>query len=84
MELVYSPTSIKHLKKIGPAEKKKAKRKIEMVAANPLMGKLLQGEHTGQRSVYAWPLRIIYPFDSKSQAIEIINVDYRGEVYKRG
>ncbi|MEK7091194.1 MAG: type II toxin-antitoxin system RelE/ParE family toxin [Patescibacteria group bacterium] len=83
MELIYSPTSIKHLKKIGPAEKKKAKRKIEMVIANPLMGKLLQGEHTGQRSVYAWPLRIIYTFESQSQTIEIVDVDYRGNVYKK-
>ncbi len=84
MELIYSPTSIKHLKRIGSAEKKKAKRKIEMIVANPLMGKLLQGEHAGQRSVYAWPLRIIYTFDSKSQVIEFIDVDYRGGIYKRG
>ena len=83
MELVYSPTSIKHLKRIGPAEKKKAKRKIEMVVANPLMGKLLQGEHAGQRSVYAWPLRIIYSFDPSPQTIEVIDVDYRGNVYKK-
>lgn len=83
MELVYSPTSIKHLKRIGPAEKKKVKRKIEMVAANPLMGKLLQGEHAGQRSVYAWPLRIIYTFDPQSQIVNIADIDYRGNIYKK-
>lgn len=83
MELVYSPTSIKHLKRIGPAEKKKAKIKIEMVVSNPLMGKLLQGEHAGQRSVYAWPLRIIYTFEPQSQIIEVIDVDYRGNVYQK-
>ena len=83
MELIYSPTSIKHLKRIGPSEKKKAKRKIEMVTANPLMGKLLQGEHTGQRSVYAWPLRIVYTFDPQTQIMNIVDVDYRGNVYKK-
>ena len=83
MELIYSPTSIKHLRRIGPAKKTKAKRKIETVVINPLIGKLLQGEHASQHSIYAWPLRIIYTFGSQSKTIEIIDIDYRGNVYKK-
>ncbi len=84
MEIIISPAAAKHLAKIDPRDKKKAIRKIDSLLLNPLSGKQLQGEHSGQRSLRAWPLRIIYTFESQSQQIEIIDVDYRGGVYKKG
>lgn len=82
MQIFYKAEAVRKLKDLGSAEKKKAKRKIESLLLNPLVGKKLKGEFSGLRSLKAWPLRIIYSYDSTSQAITIITVDYRGDVYK--
>lgn len=83
MKLILSPLAIKKLNKIGPAEKTKALKKIQQLKEYPLAGKLLKGELSNLRSIRAWPLRIIYAFDSTTQTIEIVTVDYRGSVYHR-
>lgn len=83
MWLIFKDEALKHLKKIGTADSKKAQRKIEYLQTNPLAGKPLQGEHRGKYSLKAWPLRIIYTFDPKKNTITIETVDYRGGVYKK-
>jgi addiction module RelE/StbE family toxin len=82
MELVFKDEALKNLQKINKQDLKKVKRKLEDLKSNPLSGKQLHGKFSQQRSLRAWPLRIIYNFDSKKQIIEIITVDYRGNVYK--
>lgn len=82
MDLILSPSAIKQLKKIGPSDKFKVDRKINSLLANPLAGKAMKGEYFGKRSLKAWPLRIIYSFNSDTQMIQIIAIDYRGDVYK--
>jgi len=83
MELQYRLSASKQLKEIGVKDLKKVQRKIRFLLDNPLEGKLLQGELKGYRSLRAWPLRIIYTFDSNSKMITIETVDYRGDVYKK-
>ena len=82
MKIAYKDEAIRNLKKLGSAEKQKAKRKIESLLLNPLLGKKLKGEFASLRSFKAWPLRIIYSFDSNAQTITIVTVDFRGSVYK--
>lgn len=82
MEIRYKPEAIKQLKNIGAKDINKIRRKIMSLSANPFVGKPLQGQLKGVRSIRAWPLRIIYTFDSASQIITIETVDYRGDVYK--
>lgn len=83
VKIFYKDEVLKQLKRIGPAELKKAKKKIFVLVDNPLAGKLLKGELMEKRSVRAWPLRIIYIFDSKNQTVLIETIDYRGHVYKK-
>ena len=82
MELVYKDEALKQLKRIGDGDKSKAQRKLEMIKKYPLIGKQLQGEYLGLRSLRAWPLRIFYTFDPTSQIVEIIAIKYRGGAYK--
>lgn len=82
MDLVYKDDAAKSLRKLGPAEKKKAKKKITALLANPLLGKPLQGDLTGIRSLKAWPIRILYTFNPDTQIVTIQTVDYRRDVYK--
>ncbi|MBI5465580.1 type II toxin-antitoxin system RelE/ParE family toxin, partial [Candidatus Gottesmanbacteria bacterium] len=78
MQVFYKTEAVKTLKNLNSAERRKVKRKIESLLSDPLAGKKLKGEFLGLRSFKAWPLRIIYFFDSKSQTITIVTVDYRG------
>lgn len=82
MEIRYKAEAIKQLQKIGSKDKKKAKKKLELLISNPFEGKPLQGQLKGLRSLRAWPLRIIYTYDKKHNLIIIETVDYRGDVYK--
>lgn len=82
MNLVYKDEAIKALRKLGPAEKTKAKKKITALLIDPLIGKPLQGTLQGIRSIKAWPIRILYTFRHDTQTIIIRTVGYRGDIYK--
>ena len=82
MEIIYSPSVIKKLKRINPRDKSKIRKKIEVLKSDPLAGKALKGELKDLRSLKAWPLRIIYLFNPKHKVINIVAIDYRGSVYK--
>lgn len=82
MKLIFKDEALKQLKKIGGSDRQKAWRKLEIIKSHPLAGKKLQGEYLSLRSLTAWPLRIFYTFDPKSQVIEIIAIKYRGGAYK--
>jgi mRNA-degrading endonuclease RelE of RelBE toxin-antitoxin system len=82
MDLILSPIAIKQLKKIGSKEHSKVERKLGQLIDHPLLGKPLHGKLSGTRSLRAWPLRIIYQLNLKKKIVEIIDIDYRGDVYK--
>ena len=82
MELVFKDEAVKRLKKLPPSEKKKARKKIQILSLKPYSGKPLKGKLSGLYSFRAWPLRIIYTLDTKKEVITIETVDFRGNVYK--
>lgn len=82
MNIVYKDEAIKALKRLGPAEKLKAKKKITALLTDPLLGKPLQGSLQSIRSLHAWPIRILYTFNNDTQTITIRAVGHRGDVYK--
>ncbi len=81
MQIILSPKAKKRYNKIGAKDRPKINKKIDMLSQNPLAGKALEGKYKNKYSLSAWPLRIIYRFDSTTQIIEIIAIDYRGNVY---
>lgn len=82
MEIIVAPEALKRLKRISSGDRKKIEQKIKILQSDPFAGKLLLGEWSGNRSLKAWPLRIIYSIDTESQIIYIRHIDYRGNVYK--
>ncbi|MBI5619516.1 type II toxin-antitoxin system RelE/ParE family toxin [Candidatus Gottesmanbacteria bacterium] len=82
MDIVYKDEAIKALKKLGSADKTKAKKKIAALLTDPLLGKPLQGMLAGIRSIKVWPIRILYTFNSDTQTITIRAIGHRGDVYK--
>lgn len=61
-------------------EQRKIKRKLAGLAKDPYLGKKLNGELTGWRSVRAWPYRILYSLD-KNQVM-VHKIQHRQGVYK--
>lgn len=82
VKISYTKQAIKRLKNIPKSEQNKIKRKIDILLMEPLAGKPLQGVFSGNRSFKAWPLRIIYQFNSKTKTILIVTIEYRGQAYK--
>ncbi len=82
MEIIIAPEALKKLKRITARDRKKIEQKIKIIQSDPLAGKLLLGEWSGNRSMRAWPFRIIYSIDTETQIIYIRHINYRGSVYK--
>jgi len=82
MDLILSPNALKQLRKIGKKDQDRVERKLTQLTDNPHCGKPLRGKLEGQRSIKAWPLRIIYRVNTRKRVVEILDVDYRGGVYK--
>lgn len=81
MEILLTPAANKKLQKIAPSDRIKVERKLANLLLNPLAGKLLHGEYKGLRSLRAWPLRIVYSINVKSQQIIVVAIDYRQSFY---
>lgn len=82
MEILLTPTAKKKLQKIPSSDRIKVEKKLTNLLLNPLAGKLLHGEYKGLRSLRAWPLRIVYSTNIKSQQVIVVAIDYRQSVYK--
>jgi len=79
-KIFYKPQAIKSLKKFPQSQQKKILKKIELLSANPLVGKAFKGELAGLRSLRIWPYRIIYEF--KANRIIILMISHRQSIYK--
>ena len=82
MRLVYTHQAFKKLNKIGASDLPKVKKKLVNLSNGILVGKDLKGEFSGIKSVRAWPLRIMYRLDTNHRIV-ILDIDYRGNVYKK-
>ena len=52
------------------------------LANDPYLGKSLEGELSGLRSVRVWPFRIVYEIQDKLLLIIIIRIGHRKDVYR--
>ena len=80
MDIYFKPSVYKQLKKIPRKEQQKIMKKIELLAKDPLSGKILQGEMDNLRSLRAWPYRIIYYIEKTR--IVVRSVAHRQGVYR--
>jgi addiction module RelE/StbE family toxin len=81
-KLLYSETSMKHIRKLHPQIKPIVKSKIEKLQENPFEGKELEKELSGYWSMCAKRFRIIYKIRGNDQTIEIHHVGHRKDIYE--
>lgn len=77
--IVYKPEAAKSIRKLPQIRKEKIKKRIELLAENPLAGKVLKGKLKGIFSLRVWPYRILYEYHQ--QRIIIRNVLHRQSAY---
>ncbi len=80
--LLYSETCRKQIRSLPPQVKPAIKSRIEEIAENPLMGKLLERELSGYLSLRINRYRVIYKIHEGEGVVEIHFVGRRRDVYE--
>lgn len=80
--LVYSETCRKQIRSLPPQIKPAIKSRIEEIAENPLMGKLLERELSGYISLRVNRYRVIYKIQESDGVVEVHCVGRRRDVYE--
>jgi addiction module RelE/StbE family toxin len=80
--LVLTTRAEKDFDRLPKKEQIRVAEAFELLRENPLMGKKLQGDHKGQRSLRVWPYRIVYVAQQKVVTIAVLKIGHRQGVYK--
>lgn len=82
MKILLSKKASVHLSHLPKTEQRKIRMKLLLLENNPLIGKKLSGELSGDRSIRAWPYRIIYHINLQEKRIEVSDIIHRQGAYK--
>ncbi len=84
MRVLLTSDAEKQFLKLPKPERRKIEKKLKLLAENPHTGKKLAGEYANQRSLRAWPYRIIYTVSpaSKQEVITVLVILHRQGAYK--
>ena len=80
--IVLDTSAKKDLRKIPVAHKTRIRGALHSLSMNPYVGKKLQGEHEGFRSVRVWPYRVLYAIQKEIITVTVIAIGHRQGVYK--
>ena len=79
----FTPESSRLLSKLHPENKKLIKQVLIELRQNPLLGKDLQEELSGFKSLRLKQYRIIYNIDEEKKFIQIYHIGRREDVYEQ-
>jgi len=83
MQIRYTPTATKAIRKLDPGTRIQVRRAIERLVEDPERGKPLQLTLKGLRSWRTGEWRIVYRSRNNQLEILIVAVGHRREVYDR-
>jgi mRNA-degrading endonuclease RelE of RelBE toxin-antitoxin system len=82
MQVIITPKAQKHYERLPKSDQKKIKKKLSVLENDPHSGKKLAGELKEQRSLKAWPYRIIYFINVADRKLYVTTIQHRQGVYK--
>jgi len=82
MQVEFSDTARKQLRKLPKSEKIKVLKKIQLLKEDLYAGKKLLGAFEGLRSLKAWPYRIIYRYSPTDKLLFINAIEHRQQAYQ--
>ena len=80
--MIYSKTSRNQIRSLHPQIKRIIKAHIEILREEPFLGKALEKELSGYRSLRTKRYRVIYKVDHPRHIIQIHHVGHRKDVYE--
>ncbi|MBU0999044.1 type II toxin-antitoxin system RelE/ParE family toxin [Patescibacteria group bacterium] len=81
--VILSRKAKKSLPKLPKAYQLKVRNVIASLKLDPYIGKKLEGKYKNDYSVRIWPYRIVYTIKKKELVIEVIEIESRGQAYKK-
>lgn len=81
MLVVLSKRAVKQYKRLSQPNQSIIKKKLAVLETNPLAGKKLSGELAEDRSIRAWPYRIIYSINEVGKRVEVSDILHRQGAY---
>jgi mRNA-degrading endonuclease RelE of RelBE toxin-antitoxin system len=84
MKVLLTADAEKQFQKLPKSERSKVLKKLQLLTENPQAGKKLAGAYAEQRSLRAWPYRIIYAISTtvNQEAIIVLAILHRRGAYK--
>lgn len=79
----YTRRASRDLRKLDPAQRRRVRAAIEVLAEDPLRGKALRFELQGLRSWRTGAFRIVYRVRESDVVVLILTVGHRRDVYDR-
>ena len=80
VEVIYTEKFERGFKKTDTSIKQQAVKQINKIIVSPEIGKPLQYDLKGERTVYVKPFRIIYSFFNNT--IHFLRFEHRKDVYE--
>ena len=80
VEAIYTEKFEREFRKADTSIKQQAVKQINKIIASPEIGKPLQYDLKGERTVYVKPYRIIYSFFNNT--VYFLRFEHRKEVYE--
>ena len=80
--LLYSETARRQVAKLHPEIKSVVRSRLDRLRDKPFMGKRLERELSGYRSLRARRFRIIYKVNDEDKYLEIHYVGHRRDIYE--
>jgi len=81
--VVLSRDAARTLEKATPAVRRRIVAALERVKAKPYSGKSLRGELAGLFSLRIGGMRAVYEVDADKEAVVILAIGPRGDIYKK-
>jgi len=86
MEIIYFKNAAKALRKMDVSTKERIKKRIQGLAETPPIGDIqpMEGFSNGSRRLRVGELRVIFRYAAENgeKFVYIIDIGYRGDVYK--
>jgi mRNA-degrading endonuclease RelE of RelBE toxin-antitoxin system len=85
MKLFLTADAEKQFRKLPKPEQRKIEKKLKLLSVNPHAGKKLTGDYAQERSIRAWPYRIIYGLatHTEQEAVIVFAILHRQWAYAR-
>ena len=84
LEILYAEEAHERIAAYNPTLQRRLKEAVERLATHPELGKHLAGHLAGISSYRTGDYRILYRIDRPRQALIVLTIGHRKDVYRRG